>query len=369
VSALAVTGLGVVAPTGVGGEPFARALAGDGGAAGATVAANGASPADSPFALPDFDVRALLGRKGTSTLDRGTGFALVACREALADSDIPTDGERRIGVIVGTTSGSLCSMSDYTRDTLVEERPYLVNPSLFPNTVINCASGQAAIRYGLRGINCTLAAGPIAFLCALRFAERALRLGHLDASLVGAVEELSPQRAWQTQLAGTNGAGPPPGEGAAVLVAERADEARAAGRRVDAVLRSVVTGFCPGGERAGGVPSALQRCAREALRRAGTEASEVAHVAVSSPAGSATDGAGEQALAAIAGLRARPVALAAIAGDCGAATAALQVAAILLAHREDPERDGAASLILGWTVDGGLGAAVLRGYSRAEAAG
>ncbi|HTB49660.1 MAG TPA: beta-ketoacyl synthase N-terminal-like domain-containing protein [Solirubrobacteraceae bacterium] len=364
-TALAVTGMGVVAPPGVGREAFTRALA---GTVRATVSTNGdgSSPA-SPREVQDFDVRAQLGRKGTSSFDRGTSIALVACREALEDSALLAhEGSReRIGVSLGTTTGSLRSMSDYTRDTLVEERPYLVNPVLFPNTVINCASGQAAIRHGLHGANSTLAAGNVAFLGVMRHAERAVRLGHLDATLAGAVEELSPHRALWTRHARTNGTSPPPGEGAVVLVLERADAARAAGRHLDAELGAVVSGFCPGGEQRGDIVGALTHSLRQALDRAGVRPSEIALIAWSAPSESAVPHAGEQAASVVLG-DASPerVSVEDITGDCGAASTALQVAAILSRHRDEPARDGQASLVFGWTSDGGLAAAVLRGHSR-----
>src|SRR5207248_2320963 len=83
--------------------------------------------------------------------------SLGAGERELEDGGLEVDdrGRGRVGVVLGTTVGSLRSMSDYTRETLIEERPYLVSPALFPNTVMNCAAGQSAIRHGLAGINAT----------------------------------------------------------------------------------------------------------------------------------------------------------------------------------------------------------------------
>jgi len=161
-----VTGFGVLCSAGVG----------PGALAGALTRGRDARPDPGPdvtrlyperlptrnaHALVDFDVRQVLGRKGTSFLDRRSGLALVACAEAIGDSGLViNDGNRtRIGIMLGTTWGSLKAMSDYTKETLVEQRPYLVNPGLFPNTVMNCAAGQAAIWYRVRGVNATIAGG------------------------------------------------------------------------------------------------------------------------------------------------------------------------------------------------------------------
>jgi 3-oxoacyl-[acyl-carrier-protein] synthase II len=382
-SGLALTGLGVVAATGVGREAFAQALArgarGPGRSNGpleprrpqgpdeARADGRADRPDTSPFVLEDFDVRSLLGRRGTSFLDRCTGLALVACSEALRDSGLDADPERaaRIGVNIGTTTGSLRSMSDYTRDTLVEERPYLVNPGLFPNTVMNCAAGQAAIRHGLRGINCTIAGGPIAFYGVLRVAARALRLGYLDATLAGAVEEFSPHRAWQSTLARANGHGPPVGEGASVLVLERAADARAAGRHIGVELLAVGGGFHPGGETDRSFDTALARQIERVLADARVAADELEAVACTIPSETGDPALADRAInLSLGGHQPRRLSLAGVIGDCGAATAALQVAALVCEHRTNPALDGRCSLTFGWTPDGGVAAAVIKGFSR-----
>lgn len=356
-STLAITGMGVVAATGVGHQALVKALEDTTSADALTEG----SFATRRRELASFDVRAELGRKGTSSLDRGTAITLVACREALADSALPIERPRhtRIGVSVGTTAGSLRSMSDYTRATLVEARPYLVNPMLFPNTVINCTAGQLAIRHGVRGANSTLAGGKVALFAVMRYSERAIRLGQLDAVLAGTVEELSPYDSDPCT------ARIPPGEGAVLLVLERIAIARAEGRHIDAVLGATVSGFCPGGERSREFADRLARCLRQALDRAGVMPSEVRLIAWCAPAGSVPPDIGERVAGAVLG-DASPerISVTRGTGDCGAAASALHIAVILCRHRDEPSRDGQASLVFGWTHDGALAALVLRGYSR-----
>ena len=159
---LVVTGAGVVSAAGLGVAAMTRQLAGP---ADPPPPVTALYPDQLPYpaapAFTGFDVRALLGRKGTSFLDRATALALVACGQAIEDGGLALDeaGRARTGVALGTTVGSLRSSSEYSRETLVADRPYLVNPVLFPNTVMNCAAGQAAIRYGLRGVNSTVEIG------------------------------------------------------------------------------------------------------------------------------------------------------------------------------------------------------------------
>jgi 3-oxoacyl-[acyl-carrier-protein] synthase II len=301
-------------------------------------------------AIVDFDVRAHLGRKGTSFLDRATALALVACGRALADRDLPLDDENRhrVGVVLGTTIGSLKSTMDFSRETLVQDKPYLVNPVLFPNTVMNCASGQSAIRYGLRGPNATVAGGPVAFLSALRYAVNALRRGYADALLVGGVEEFTPNTAWAASLTGTA----PAGEAAAVYVVENPDALPGARRPLADVL-SVATGFGPGDPA-----EAVASCVRRAVVAAGVRMDELR--AVASGDAQAADSVRSLLPRGCDELAVRPAL-----GECQAAGGALALSALLGRYAEDAALHGRPALIAGVGRDGAVAAAVVRGWRRA----
>jgi 3-oxoacyl-[acyl-carrier-protein] synthase II len=365
VTGLVVTGAGVVSSAGIGKAALTQALA-----AGPRQPPDvgglypDAMPYQSAHALIDFDVRALLGRKGTSFLDRATGLALVACGQAIGDSGmvIGECAAERTGIALGTTVGSLRSSSDYSRETLLAERPYLVNPVLFPNTVMNCASGQAAIWYGLKGVNSTVAGGRLGFLSALRYGVNVLRRGYADSMLIGAVEELTPHTAWAHYLRGSAGL---PGEAAAVFVFERAEPARAAGRQPIAELAAVRGGFHP----AGGSGSLGERLAvgmRTALGEAALEPGQVTGVAFSEA------DAEDEAIAATAVSQVLPqrpsgdparVCVRDVLGDCGAAAGALQFAALLAASDGRAGRPGCGGLIAGCTPEGAFEVAVIKGIS------
>ncbi|MFG1674469.1 beta-ketoacyl synthase N-terminal-like domain-containing protein [Micromonospora sp. NPDC049282] len=297
-------------------------------------------------AIAGFDVRGLLGRKGTSFLDRATALAMVACGRALADGELTPDDDNRhrIGVVLGTTTGSLKSTMDFSRETLVQDKPYLVNPVLFPNTVMNCAAGQAAIRYGLRGVNATVAGGPLAFLYALRYALNAIRRGYADALLVGGVEEYTPNTAWAARLTDAG----PAGEASAVYLLRRRD-AEAVGARAEVL--SVATGFAPDAADAG-----LAGCARRALAAADVRAADVWALAGDDSDGDALRGVVPTA---VERLPVRPAL-----GDCQAAAGALAFGALLARYAEEPEPAGRPALIMARSRDGGVAAAVVRGWAR-----
>jgi 3-oxoacyl-[acyl-carrier-protein] synthase II len=217
---------------------------------------------------------------------------------------------------------------------------------------MNCAASQAAIWHGLRGVNSTITCGNLSFLSALRYATNVLRRGYADAMIVGAAEEFTPHSAWLTHLLEKQDhSRTRPGEGAAAVVLERAENARRANRRPRAELLSVVTGFGPDGTS----DEALTRCARRALARAELTPGELSFIA--------TDDHGHD------DIPATRISVKKVVGDCRAAVGGLQMVALLALHESSWEQDGRYSMILGRSHGGGVGAAVIRGWTRAGTGG
>ncbi|WP_217201762.1 beta-ketoacyl synthase N-terminal-like domain-containing protein [Streptomyces buecherae] len=367
-TALAITGFGVLSGAGIGPEALAAALAAPAAPVDVSEMFEEELPRNEAHALVDFKVRDHLGRKGTSFFDRSTSLGMVACKEALADSDleINDDNRARIGITLGTTAGSAKSTSDYSKDTFVQDRPYLVNPLLFPNAVMNCAAGQSGIKFGLQGPNATIAGGPMAMLNVLRYTRNLINCGYADALLAGAVEEFSPQESWAVHYAqSVYGGDAAPGEGAAVFVVENAEAVRAAGRTPDAEVLSVEVGvFDPPGPD-GEFSRGLGLCISRALERAGVTAADITTVATAANGMTLLDDAEERAIGAIVGEGAQRLRVKEATGEAFSASGAFQLAALLARHRAEPARDGELSLITTRSAEGAAGAAVVRGWSRA----
>ncbi|MEJ2853330.1 MULTISPECIES: beta-ketoacyl synthase N-terminal-like domain-containing protein [unclassified Saccharothrix] len=357
---LVITGWGVASPVGIGAEDFAAAVRDRrGGVGDVRDLFDGQLPDRPAAALAAFRARDHLGRKGTGSLDRGTALALVAAGHALADAELVLDSDRAqaTGVVLGTTAGSVQSVAEYDRDTLVQDKPYLVEPMLFPTTVMNCAAGRTAIRHGLKGVNATVAGGQLALVQVLRYTRNALTRGHAETVLAGAFEELSPHRAWQHRVAGTDGDAV--GEGAGVFVVELPATAQDAGRVPRAAVLAVETAV---GDDAG---SALARCLARALEDAGVAPERVTLVATGERGEAGVDAAERTGIAAVLG-DVPLLAVKDLVGGCDAAAGAFQLAALLARYRDGHR---GVTVLTSVTAEGTAGVAVLSDVTSEGTAG
>ncbi|MDT0546745.1 MULTISPECIES: beta-ketoacyl synthase N-terminal-like domain-containing protein [Streptomyces] len=318
-------------------------------------------PFDEACLVPDFHIKQILGRKGTRSMDRTTGMAVTAIGRLLTDERLPGVGENT-GVALGTSTGSAQSIMDFTRDSLVGERPFFVDPARFPNTVMNCAAGQTAIWHGLKGPNTTIAGGRATGLLTLQYALRLQRAGRATTVLCGAVEEFSSARAWLEWHSRADGdTAAVLGEGAAVWLLEPEGSAREHGRGGLVEVAGLEFGFAadPGGGT-GRARMVLADVVRRLLDRTGAEPGRIWAVADSQAPGA--EGEAERAALAdvLGGHEPLRVSAADSIGDTYAASAAFQIAAVLaLAERPDTA-PGSLALITSVDRDGVVGAALLR---------
>ncbi|HZN18862.1 MAG TPA: beta-ketoacyl synthase N-terminal-like domain-containing protein [Micromonosporaceae bacterium] len=311
--------------------------------------------------VPGFDARAVLGRKGTRSMDRVSALAVAATGQLLRGPD----GARIDGVgadtalVLGTANGSTQSMMDFIRDSLVQERPYLVDPARFPNTAMNCATAQSAIWHGLRGPNTTVAGGRAAGLLALQYALRLHRSGRAGAIACGAAEELSAARAWLEYhtapgwLAATR-----LGEGCAMVLLEPGGRPGGHGRAELAEVLALEFGVY--GQPAE-VGSVLARCLRRAFVTAQEPPDRVWAVA-SCGGPEPVRAAEENALAGVLGAGATPLRLLStdLVGDTNAASAMFALTAVLALAAQAPAAGGRTALLTAVDRDGVVGCALLR---------
>jgi 3-oxoacyl-[acyl-carrier-protein] synthase II len=308
-----VTGLGCVTPLG-GDVPstWEAAAAGRSGirpltrfdASGFPVRFAGEAP--EKLALPDLPAAEL------RRLDRVIVLALAAAREAVRDAGLAAEGRAgdRVGVAIGSGIGGLGTL-ERNFHVLEARGPARVSPFTIPMSIANMAAGYVAIAFGLRGPNLCHVSACASGTHAVGEAARTIERGEADVMLAGGSESaitplgmaaFASMRALSVRNDDPRSASRPfdrgrdgfvMGEGAAVLVLEEEDHARARG----ACTRAAVLGYGRTADaRYVAAPSedaeGAQRCMRLALEDAGVDPSAVdcanAH-ATGTPAGDVSE--------------------------------------------------------------------------------
>ena len=118
-------------------------------------------------------------------------ITMVAAEQAMQDAGFPDDIDfNRFGVAVGSGIGGLNTI-EQNYQQLVKSGPRRVSPFLVPAAVINMASGNIAIRHGLKGPNFAITTACTTGTHNIGYAARTIAYGDADLTLAGGTEGLS----------------------------------------------------------------------------------------------------------------------------------------------------------------------------------
>jgi len=332
-------------------------------------AATGHGPPPAGYPLADIDLPALVGGASIRTIDRMTLMVIATATMVLDEHPVAGADRPPVGLVLGTSTGSLASITGFLRDTFTGDRPYFVDPKEFPNTVMNGTAGRTAIWHGLRGLNSTVAAGHNTGLAALRYAGRMIRRGYATTLLVGAVEELSEPVAWAAHRLredrGDPGPPAPMGEGCALFLVQDAETAAQWRHRPLARLADFEFAVTEPGDRAA-LTDGLARVIGTVLRRTGVDADRLHLVSLSHSGDPDLDAAESDAVdrvlgpASGSGSGARRIAASRHVGNTFSALGAFQVAAaIAVAESEGPNTTERPAIVTSIGVDGTVACALI----------
>lgn len=187
-----VTGLGAVTPVGNNPEEtWNNLLNGVSGAAPITLF--DASKFKTQFAceVKGLNFNDYIDRKEARKMDRYTQLAMVAAKQAMADSEMNLESvdKNRIGVVFGVGIGGIKTFEDEVKYYGIhEENGPKFNPFFIPKMIADIAAGQISILYGLHGPNYTTTSACASSTNALADAFNLIRLGKADAILAGGAE-------------------------------------------------------------------------------------------------------------------------------------------------------------------------------------
>lgn len=261
-AAVVATGMGTLNPLGLGAQSLWRDLL-----AGKSAVTR---PEDSVIASLTETVGAVPGleeavqqffpahRKLLRDSGRFTALALVAVADALrdsgltdADGDLREDVDRtRVGIFMGNSFGDVGAMTEQAWHVAQHPESH-VGPRLLSRSLPNAAAGTVAIRYGVRGPVLTYVTACASSANAMGEAREWLRSGRIDIAIAGGTEALLSRialgslheahavahsiegdiRTWSRPFDRTRH-GMVPSEGAAIVVLERAQDAKARGAEI-----------------------------------------------------------------------------------------------------------------------------------------
>ena len=246
---VAITGIGVISPIGSGNDCFWSALLG--GKSGIRpVSAFDTSnfPVHIGAEVCDFNAADYLAKQRPGCMGRASQMAIGAARLATKDSGIDIDGlpRRRIGVSMGTTSGEPLFVEQYNniRKDLGDDA---VPGEVFGKYPCHVIPTHVAIEFDARGPSLVIPTACAAGNYAIGYGFDLIRIGRADLMLAGGADAFSripymgfarlgaiaPERC---QPFDKNRKGMVPGEGAAVLVLESLDAAKARGAKIYAEI-------------------------------------------------------------------------------------------------------------------------------------
>jgi len=303
-----VTGMGMLTPLGCGVEPtWQRLIKGESGASRITRFDVSDISCQIACSIPRGD-----GNGGTYNpdqwmepkeqrkVDEFIVFAMCAARQALEDAGWNPqsyEDQTRSGVLIGSGIGGIEGIAE-SAVTLHERGPRRVSPFFVPGRIINLASGQVSIAFGLKGPNHAVVTACSTGAHAIGDAARMIALGDADVMVAGGAESpvnriamagFAALRALSTNFNDDPKRASRPydkdrdgfvmGEGAGVVVLEDLEHAKARGAKIYAELIGYglsgdayhITAPAPDGDGA-------FRCMGMALKRAGISAGDIDYI-------------------------------------------------------------------------------------------
>ncbi len=187
---VAVTGVGLVSPLGVGtAVNWEALLAGKSGIGPITRFDTTDYPCRIAGEVKDFNPLDFLDKKEVKKSDTFIHYALAASRFAVEDAGLVIDAANadRVGVVIGSGIGGL-PLIEATHKILLEKGPSRVSPFFIPGQIVNLAAGQVSIRHGAKGPSSAPATACTTGLHAIGDAYRFIQAGEADAMIAGGAE-------------------------------------------------------------------------------------------------------------------------------------------------------------------------------------
>jgi 3-oxoacyl-(acyl-carrier-protein) synthase len=298
---IAVTGIGIVAPSGIGKRPFwANIKAGRPFIKEITRFNSKDYPSHIAGQIDDLDAYTHISERLLKKIDAFSHMALIASEMALQDAgvDIRKEDPNQVGIFLGNAIGGWLYAETELRDLYLEGRagvsPYMAS-AWFPAA----PQGQVSIYYGIKGFSKTIVGDRASSLMALGYARKTLSKDKLNLILGGGME--APVTPYALLCCNTYGClsknnenpqsayrpfdkkrdGFVIGEGAGIITMENIERAKARKANIQAVISGYGT-TCDGKDRIKPATDGneLARAIKMALDDARVNSSEIDYISL-----------------------------------------------------------------------------------------
>jgi nodulation protein E len=244
-----ITGLGIISPLGNDAASMAAALrAGQTAIGPLTVTRTEGLAVKIAAEVNNFDPAALFDDKKLPLLDRCSQFALVAAREAMAQSGLDLRGlGARAATILGVGVGGINTLDECFHRVYAEGAKRL-HPFTVPKLMISAPMSHISMEYGITGPSFTVASACASANHAIGVAYQMVKSGVVTAAVTGGTEApltFGTLKGWEALRVmspdtcrpfSKSRSGMVLGEGAGIFVIENRDHALARGATVVAEI-------------------------------------------------------------------------------------------------------------------------------------
>lgn len=303
--------------------------------------------------ISDFDPKEYLGKKGIRHIDRTSLLISSLAKLVIQDADLEDMSYKNdeFGIVIGSTYGSIDSISQFDLEAL-REGPNYVNPMEFPNTVLNAPASRVSIFCNATGLNSTISTGVTSGIDAIIYASDFIHMGRVKAVLAGGVYGLTHGIFWGSYSSGLLAGSKDNsieisapfdkrrngfilGEGAALLMLEDLEDAKKRGVNIYAEIKGYGTAFNPG--KSLDPTTHLEDGTRStllALKDAGFSPNDISYISACANSSINGDKRESKIIKAVFGERAKSIPVSAIksmTGECLDASGAMQVVSSIMA--------------------------------------
>lgn len=188
---IVITGLGALTPIGNNLEEYWEGLC-EGRSGAAVIQQFDASKFKTTFGceLKNFNIKDHISHKEARRLDPFTQYGMVVAEEAFQDSGLDTStlDLDRCGVIWGSGIGGLQSLQNDIIDFAKGDGTPRYSPFMIPKMISDIAAGHISIKYGFRGVNYGTVSACASASHAMINALDSIRIGRADLIITGGSE-------------------------------------------------------------------------------------------------------------------------------------------------------------------------------------